>query len=100
MSVPYVVRFEAISLKDLDQVGGKNASLGEMIQNLSSIGIKVPPGFATTAEAYQDFIHTNGLGAAISKALQVLDVDDVKQLAQTGAQIREWILTAKLQPSL
>jgi pyruvate,water dikinase len=87
-----------VSLKDIDDVGGKNASLGEMIQNLSSVGVKVPTGFATTAQAYRDFLDKDGLTEKINKLLSNLDVDNVSQLQAAGKTIREWILAQALSP--
>ena len=96
----YVVDFEQVRMRDVETVGGKNASLGEMIGSLSSLGVRVPGGFATTAQAYRDFLQQNGLDARIRKALSGLDVDDVAKLAATGAQIREWILSTPFPPAL
>ncbi|MGB1221178.1 MAG: phosphoenolpyruvate synthase, partial [Alcanivoracaceae bacterium] len=83
-----------------EKVGGKNASLGEMISNLSAAGVSVPGGFATTADAYRDFLETNGLTKKINDALAALDVDDVVALAKTGEQIRQWVVDAPFQPEL
>jgi len=83
-SVPvnaYVVNFDALRLTDIDTVGGKNASLGEMIGMLSGAGVKVPGGFATTAQAYREFLAQEGLDARIRDELAKLDVDDVRALA-------------------
>ncbi len=77
---------------DVDKVGGKNASLGEMITNLASLGINVPGGFATTADAYRDFLAHENLATRINHELDSLDVDDIKALTSCGAKIREWIL--------
>ncbi|HID80865.1 MAG TPA: phosphoenolpyruvate synthase [Thiotrichales bacterium] len=96
----YVIRLKKLGLKDIDQVGGKNSSLGEMIQNLSSLGVKVPGGIATTAHAYREFLEHDGLGERINKTLSELDVDDVIALASTGAKIRKWIMEIPLQPEL
>jgi len=81
-------------------VGGKNASLGEMISSFSSAGIQVPGGFATTAHAYRDHLVTSGLKDRIEAALAQLDVSDVKQLAEVGATIREWLVNAPLTGDL
>ncbi|MFA6969859.1 MAG: phosphoenolpyruvate synthase [Gallionella sp.] len=97
---PYVISFESLGISDIDQVGGKNASLGEMISNLSATGVCVPGGFATTAEAYRDFLRDNGLDQRIEQALSKLDVDDVNALAKTGAEIRGWIAAAALPSRL
>ncbi len=90
-----IIWFEELGLKDLDQVGGKNASLGEMINNLSQLGINVPGGFATTADAYRSFIDDNSLGEFITAQLHELNVDDVKALAAAGQAIRERVLAGK-----
>jgi pyruvate,water dikinase len=87
-------------MKDVESVGGKNASLGEMIGRLSGAGVKVPDGFATTAQAYRDFLAQGGLGGRIAGALDGLDVDDVARLADAGARIRGWILDTPFQPAL
>jgi pyruvate,water dikinase len=81
-------------------VGGKNASLGEMISNLAGAGVSVPGGFATTAQAYRDFLELSGLNDQIHAALDALDVDDVNALAKTGAQIRQWIMEAEFPEQL
>lgn len=96
----YVVWFEHLGKGDIDTVGGKNASLGEMISNLSAAGVSVPGGFATTAEAFRDFLDGNSLTKKINDALLALDVDDVVALAKTGAEIRNWVVEAPLQPEL
>ena len=87
-----VLRLEDVRMHDIDQVGGKNASLGEMISQLASSGVRVPGGFATTAHAFRDFLRTDGLGQRIDAALTALDADDVRALAATGEQIRSWVL--------
>ena len=92
MSGKNVIWFENLRMTDVEQVGGKNASLGEMISQLAEKGVRVPGGFATTAEAYRAFLSHNGLNERISAALAGLDVDDVAELARVGAQIRQWIL--------
>lgn len=91
--------FSELGMKDVDKVGGKNASLGEMIANLSATGVSVPDGFATTAEAYRDFIEHNDLSRKIREALDSLDINDTQALAKTGQMIRQWILDAPFQPS-
>jgi pyruvate, water dikinase len=96
----YIIPFSEIGIEDVPQVGGKNASLGEMYRNLSSSGIKVPNGFATTSDAYRDFIKKNDLHDRIEKCLQDMDQQDVKSLASTGKQIRSWILHAELPAEL
>jgi pyruvate, water dikinase len=92
----FVVDFSTVGMQDVPRVGGKNASLGEMITSLTDTGVLVPGGFATTADAYRDFIHTNKLGEKISQALADLDVEDVTALAQTGSEIRAWVMDAPL----
>ncbi|MCS6947909.1 MAG: hypothetical protein NZM12_09860, partial [Steroidobacteraceae bacterium] len=74
----YVLRFEQVTMRDVERVGGKNASLGEMIGQLGRLGVKVPGGFATTAAAYREFLRQNGLDARIRSALERLDVADVR----------------------
>ncbi len=91
-----VLSLDALRMADLAQVGGKNASLGEMIGELASQGVRVPGGFATTAQAFREFLDSADLPGRIDAALGTLDVDDVNQLAQTGAQIRQWIEDADL----
>ena len=93
----YVVPFERLGRHDVDTVGGKNSSLGEMISSLAQAGVRVPGGFATTAHAYREFLAQGGLDERIRKELANLDVDDVEKLAATGARIREWILSTPLQ---
>ncbi len=83
-------------MNDVERVGGKNASLGEMISNLSELGITVPGGFATTANAYRDFLAADGLDTRIKSLLDDLDVDDIEALTSAGSQIREWILNTPL----
>lgn len=90
----FVVSLDQVGMNDVEDVGGKNASLGEMISNLASAGVSVPGGFATTADAYRDFLAHNNLTARIKEALDGLDVDDVNALAKTGANIRQWIIDA------
>ncbi|MFZ5524201.1 MAG: phosphoenolpyruvate synthase [Pseudomonadota bacterium] len=97
---PYVIPFQTLGMADIGQVGGKNASLGEMIGNLSASGVCVPGGFATTAEAYRDFLKGNGLDQRIKQTLEALDVEDVNALARSGADIRSWISAASLPPRL
>ncbi len=95
-----VLPFERLQRGDVETVGGKNASLGEMISGLASAGVRVPGGFATTAHAYREFLAQDGLDARIRAALADLDVDDVVRLAQTGAQIRQWILDTPFPEAL
>jgi pyruvate,water dikinase len=96
----YVVGFEHLRKGDVETVGGKNSSLGEMISSLAKAGVRVPGGFATTAQAYRDFLKQNGLDERIRGALASLDVEDVAKLATTGAQIRQWILATPFPPAL
>ena len=92
MAENYVIWFENLRMTDVERVGGKNASLGEMISQLTEKGVRVPGGFATTAEAYSAFLAHNGLSERISEALKQLDVEDVAELARVGKEIRQWIL--------
>lgn len=94
----HIIWFETLGLNDIDRVGGKNASLGEMIQHLAKAGIQVPNGFATTAHAYQMFLEQSGLNKKIQQALATLNVDDIAALTKTGAQIRQWIIDTPLLP--
>ncbi len=96
----YTVPFGKIRMKDVESVGGKNASLGEMIGRLSEAGVRVPDGFATTAQAYRDFLAQNGLSERIAAELASLDVDDVARLADAGNRIRGWILETPFQARL
>lgn len=96
----YVFPFSQLRMNDVDRVGGKNASLGELLSQLTSAGIRVPDGFATTAEAFRLFIKEGGLEERIAKRLETFDVDDVKALAQAGAEIRGWIEAAPLPAEL
>ena len=93
----YIIWLNQLGINDIDHVGGKNASLGEMIQNLTKLGVKVPGGFATTSEAYREFLAHDGLGDRINATLDTLDVDNIIELAKAGAQIREWIMSIPLQ---
>ena len=98
--VEYVVSLDKLGKHDVEHVGGKNASLGEMISNLAGAGVSVPGGFATTAQAYRDFLEQSGLNDQIHQALDALDVDDVNELARTGAKIRQWIMEAEFPEKL
>jgi pyruvate, water dikinase len=89
---PYIIPFEQLKNKDVDLVGGKNASIGEMISGLASLGVSVPGGFATTSHAYRDFLAQDRLDERIRSALAPLDVDDVERLAAVGKEIRGWML--------
>lgn len=96
----YVKWLSELGMGDVDKVGGKNASLGEMIQNLSNLGVDVPGGFATTAYAYREFLATDGLADRINEALEKLDIEDIQALAECGAQIRQWVMDTPFQRSL
>lgn len=96
----YIVPLEALSMDDVPRVGGKNASLGEMISTLSDAGVKVPGGFATTAQAFWDYLDHNHLRSRIHARLAALDVSDVTALAAAGAEIRAWVDGAVLPPTL
>ncbi|EST59009.1 phosphoenolpyruvate synthase [Proteus hauseri ZMd44] len=85
-------------MNDVDRVGGKNASLGEMITNLAELGVSVPNGFATTAQAFNDFLEQSGINQRIYELLDSVDVDDVHQLAQAGNQIRQWVIDTPFTP--
>jgi pyruvate,water dikinase len=100
MSEARVVPFEHLRMTDVEQVGGKNASLGEMISQLGSAGIRVPGGFATTAFAFREFLQHEGLAQRIAARLATFDVDDVMELARAGAEIRAWLVAAPLPPAL
>jgi pyruvate,water dikinase len=97
MKQQYIVWLNQLGINDIDHVGGKNASLGEMIQNLSNLGVKVPGGFATTSHAYREFLEHEGLGDRINAILETLDVDNIAELSKAGSQIREWIMSIPLQ---
>jgi pyruvate, water dikinase len=96
----YVIPFERLGMHDVETVGGKNASLGEMIGSLAKLGVQVPGGFATTAQAYREFLKQGGLDARIRAELAGLNVDDVTKLAATGARIRGWILATPFPPEI
>ena len=97
---PYVIKLDELGMNDVETVGGKNASLGEMISNLSNLGVTVPGGFATTAEAYREFLKADDLDQQINALLDNLDVDDLDALTSAGSQIRQWILEAALPQRL
>ncbi len=94
------IPFEKLGRHDVDTVGGKNSSLGEMISHLSKLGVSVPTGFATTAAAYRDFLAHEGLAQRIATELAALNVDDVVKLAASGAKIRGWIMSTPFPPQL
>jgi pyruvate,water dikinase len=95
-----IIGLEHLGMDDVPVVGGKNASLGEMISNLSSLGVSVPGGFATTADAFREFLVAAGLTDKINQKLNELDVDDVKSLATAGKMIRQWVIDAPLPEQL
>ncbi|MBB1300912.1 phosphoenolpyruvate synthase [Pseudoalteromonas sp. SR44-8] len=96
----YVLWYQELGMQDVPRVGGKNASLGEMISNLANAGVQVPGGFATTADAFNEFLEQSGLNAKIHDILDTLDVEDVNTLAKVGADIRQWIIDTPFQPNL
>jgi pyruvate,water dikinase len=96
----YVLWYENLGMDDVEVVGGKNASLGEMISNLSGMGVKVPGGFATTALAFTDFLQQSGLNKSIYDELNALDVDDVTALAAAGTKIRQAVIDAPFSEAL
>ena len=96
----YVLWYQELGMHDVGRVGGKNASLGEMISNLANAGVQVPGGFATTAEAFNEFLEQSGLEARIHEVLDSLDVDDVNALTEAGKNIRQWIIDTPFQPQL
>ena len=96
----YVIPFDQLRNTDVEKVGGKNASLGEMISQLSHAGIRVPGGFATTADAYREFLNAGGLKERIDARLATLDPDDTDELARCGAEIRGWVLATPFPAAL
>ncbi|NCF15333.1 MAG: phosphoenolpyruvate synthase [Gammaproteobacteria bacterium] len=96
----YVIKLAELGMTDVETVGGKNASLGEMISNLANLGVTVPGGFATTAAAYRDFLGANGLDKKINDLLADLDVDNIDALTSAGNSIRQWILETPLPDEL
>ena len=100
MSKPYVKKLNELNINNIDLVGGKNASLGEMISELTDLGIKVPGGFATTSHAYRDFLNQDDLGKRINNVLNNLNVDNIEELTETGRQIRQWILETEISSEL
>jgi pyruvate, water dikinase len=93
----FVVWYQDLGMHDVPRVGGKNASLGEMISNLANAGVQVPGGFATTAYAFNQFLEQSGLNERIYQVLDGLNVDDVNALAKAGAQIRQWVIDTPFQ---
>ena len=100
LATALVAPFEHLRMTDVEAVGGKNASLGEMISQLAASGVRVPGGFATTAHAFREFLKHNGLAARIEARLATLNTDDVRALAVAGAEIRHWIETTPFPPEL
>ena len=100
MAQQYVAWFRDLRMNDVNDVGGKNASLGEMISQLAQSGVRVPGGFATTAFAFREFLQHNSLEARIEAILSKLDIEDVNALARAGKQIRQWVIDAPFQPAL
>ncbi len=96
----YTVPFEQVGMGDVPLVGGKNASIGELIGNLRSAGVRVPSGFATTADAYRDYLEHGGISRRIEALLAGVDPDDVVLLAQRGREVRDLVLATPLQPAL
>ncbi|MBF2718546.1 phosphoenolpyruvate synthase [Psychrobacter sp. NG254] len=99
-STALVINLDQLGKDDIEMVGGKNASLGEMISHLSDLGVSVPGGFATTSNAFNRFLNETGLLDKINSELKTLDVDDVKKLAETGKKIRTWIIEQELPKDL
>lgn len=97
---PLVLWYSQLGMHDVDRVGGKNASLGEMITNLSSLGVSVPDGYATTSYAFNQFLDQSGLNQRIYDLLDKTNVDDVDELAKAGKQIRQWVVDTPFQPEL
>ncbi|GAA0541740.1 phosphoenolpyruvate synthase [Rheinheimera aquimaris] len=96
----FVIWYENLGMHDVNRVGGKNASLGEMISNLANAGVQVPGGFATTAYAFNQFLEQSGVNERIYQLLDGLDVDNVTELAKAGTQIRQWVIDTPFQPEL
>jgi len=96
----YVIWLDQLGIGDIEEVGGKNASLGEMIRNLASLGVKVPGGFATTSHAYREFLAHESLGDRINARLDALDVDNLADLTAAGKDIRGWIMEVPLPAEL
>jgi pyruvate, water dikinase len=100
LATALVVPLDQLRMSDVEAVGGKNASLGEMISQLAASGVRVPGGFATTAHAFREFLRHGGLTERINARLASLNVDNVTALAQAGAEIRGWVTTAALPAAL
>ena len=100
LSQEYVLWYQQLGMNDVNQVGGKNASLGEMISNLANAGVKVPGGFATTSYAFNEFLEQSGLEKRIHDVLDSLDVEDINELVKVGEQIRNWIIETPFTANL
>jgi pyruvate,water dikinase len=100
LATALVAPFEHLRMTDVEAVGGKNASLGEMISQLAASGVRVPGGFATTAHAFREFLTFGGLTERINMRLAELDTEDVRALAEAGAEIRQWLIDAPFPPEL
>jgi pyruvate, water dikinase len=100
LATALVAPFEHLRMTDVESVGGKNASLGELISQLSAAGVRVPGGFATTSHAFRQFLEQGGLRERIANSLAALDVDDLRSLAETGAAIRQWVIDTPLPAAL
>jgi pyruvate,water dikinase len=98
--IDYVLSFDQVGIQDIERVGGKNASIGEMLRALTQLGVRVPSGYATTAAAFRDFLQQGGLDARIGAALSRLNVEDVTELAACGARVRQWIMETPFTPAL
>ena len=98
LATALVAPLDQLRMTDVEAVGGKNASLGEMISQLAASGVRVPGGFATTAHAFRQFLGHGGLTDKISARLAALDSDDINALASAGAEIRQWVIDAPLPP--
>jgi len=95
-----VLWYEELGMNDVERVGGKNASLGEMISNLANVGVQVPGGFATTSFAFNEFLEQSGLNDKIYQLLDTLDIEDINALAQAGSTIRQWIIDTPFLPQM
>src|SRR6185436_5908832 len=99
LATALVVPLDQLRMTDVEAVGGKNASLGEMISQLAASGVRVPGGFATTAHAFREFLKHGGLTERINARLAALDTEDVRALAEAGAEIRQWVIDAPFPPA-
>ena len=95
-----IIPLDQLRMSDVGRVGGKNASLGEMMGALLSVGIQVPPGFATTSEAYRSFLDSNNLTKRIQEAIENTDTENITALGETGSKIRGWLLETPLPKTL